>query len=182
MSAGDVALVDSHAHLDFGQFHGRIAEVLENAAPFHHLEDPLADDPMGGQPRQIAPPVLNAAGGDGPVLEGQQPGNGLEGGGFARTVGAQQGHDGPLRDAQGEALEDQDHLVVDHLDIVDFKQDRQTRLLTWVKVPMDNRYRLHRHQHRHQHRHRKRSTSPGSGAVSIPIPIVNPMRSIRWQD
>ena len=49
----------------------------------------------------------------------QQVRNGFQRRRFAGTVGAQQGDNLPLGDVQGNALEHQDHVVVNDLDVVD---------------------------------------------------------------
>ena len=96
-------------------------QVLEDATPFHDLEDALADDFFRIAVLNGLAVVQDGAIGDFAPLGLKQARDGLQGGGLPRAIGPQQGHDLPLMHFQGEALEDQDDLVVDDLDIVQLK-------------------------------------------------------------
>ena len=63
-----------------------------------------------------------AALGDVAALGAQQARDGLERGGLAGAVGPEEGDDAPLGDPQRDALQHEDHVVVDHLDVVDRQQ------------------------------------------------------------
>jgi hypothetical protein len=58
-----------------------------------------------------------------PALALEQVGDGAQRGRLARAVAAQDGRDACLGDLQRDALEHQDHVVVDDLDAVDVEND-----------------------------------------------------------
>ena len=66
------------------------------------------------------------------VFRFEQTTDGPQGRGLAGAVGAQQGHDITLGYAQTHPAKDLDNVVVNHLDIVDFKQARLGSRL-WFK-------------------------------------------------
>src|SRR3546814_4870215 len=72
----------------------------------------------GGQRIDAGAIQLDRALGDLATLRAQQVGDRLQGGGLARTVGAQQGDDTAARDLQRNPFQHQDDVVVDHLDVV----------------------------------------------------------------
>ena len=59
--------------------------------------------------------------GDFAALGVQQIGDRLERGGLASAVGAQQRDDAAARHVERDALQHEDHVIVDHLDVVDRK-------------------------------------------------------------
>ena len=67
--------------------------------------------------------VEDLALGDVAALGAQQVGDRLEGGGLARAVGAEQRHDLAVLHLERDALQHQDHVVVDHLDVLQ-REDR----------------------------------------------------------
>src|SRR5437867_2742743 len=69
------------------------------------------------------PSQLDGALGDGAALGGQQAGNRLERRRLAGAVGAEQRRDPTLADIDRHALEDEDHIVVDDLDVVERQHD-----------------------------------------------------------
>ena len=94
-------------------------QVLEPVPAFHDL-DYATPDQLGGV--ELVHPlaaVLHRALGHVAALGGEQVGDGLERRGLACPVGTQQGHDLPLLHFEGYALEHEDHVVVDDLDVVD---------------------------------------------------------------
>ena len=70
------------------------------------------------------------------ALGPQQVGDGLEGGRLAGPVGAEQADDAALGHLQGDALQDQDDVVVDDLDVVDGEKERAV-------FGLSTRFRLH---------------------------------------
>src|SRR5439155_3658158 len=96
----------------------RDRERLEDLAPFHHLHDTEPADLLRIPAVDPPPHELDAAVGHLAVLGLEQPRDGLERRGLARPVGAQQRHDLALGDVERESLEDQDHVTVDDLDVV----------------------------------------------------------------
>src|SRR3546814_4969392 len=68
-------------------------QVLEAVAPLHHLHHAGLYQVVGGQRIDAGALQLDRALGDLATLRAQQVGDRLQGGGLARTVGAQQGDD-----------------------------------------------------------------------------------------
>src|ERR1700738_3035616 len=104
--------------------HGNVLlhrEVLEDAPALHHLEDAAADDVLGRQRLDALPLQLDGAARHLALLALEQTGDGLERGALARPVGAEQRDDLLLLHLEGQALEDEDHVVVDDLDVVDLE-------------------------------------------------------------
>lgn len=58
-----------------------------------------------------------------PVLGDEEAGDGPKGGGLPRPVRAQEGGDPPFGDLEGDPPEHLDHVVVDHLNVVDEEED-----------------------------------------------------------
>ncbi len=109
--------------------HGEVlvhGQVLEHAAPFHHLEDAPADDVLRIHLLDAHAVQLDGAVGDFALLRAQEARDGFERGALARAVGAEQGDDLPLRHLEREALEDEDHVVVDDLDVGEPEHGRVT--------------------------------------------------------
>ena len=96
-------------------------EVLKAMPPFHHLDHTGLDHIGRITPLGALAPVGDAALGHFAPLRMQQVGDGLERGGLARAIAAQQRGDTPLGNAQAHAFQDEDHVIVDHLDIVDLQ-------------------------------------------------------------
>ncbi len=98
-------------------------QVLEDVAALHHLDD-AAPDHLGGvlaggsRRRRNSMLALGHLAPLGP----QQPRDGLERGGLARAVGPEEGDDALLGNLERHALQHEDHVVVDHLDVVDRQQ------------------------------------------------------------
>src|SRR5687767_6952859 len=92
--------------------------MLEAMPPFHHLADAAAHQLS----RAGAIDALAAEGdlslGDLAALGAQQVGDRLERGGLAGAIGAEQRDDAALLDLERDALQHEDHVVVDHLDAV----------------------------------------------------------------
>src|SRR3546814_969545 len=93
-------------------------QVLEAVAPLHHLHHAGFYQVVGGQRIDAGALQLDRALGDLATLRAQPVGDRLQGGGLARTVGAQQGDDTAARDLQRNPFQHQDDVVVDHLDVV----------------------------------------------------------------
>src|SRR5207302_7369485 len=79
--------------------HGEVlvhGQVLENAAAFHHLEDPAAYDLLRIERLDALAVELDGAVGDFALLRPQQSGDGLQRRALAGAVGSEEGHDLPL--------------------------------------------------------------------------------------
>ena len=90
---------------------------------FHHLHH-AALDQIGG--RQVFNPFaaqLDTALGHLATLALEQVGDGPQRGRLASTVATQNGHDAAFGHLQRDALEHQDHVVVDDLDAVDVENN-----------------------------------------------------------
>jgi hypothetical protein len=98
--------------------------VGDDPAAFHHLEYAAPDDLVRVDAIDLFAGEADVATGDSAVFGLQQAGDGFQRCRFAGPVGAQQGHDLAFRDLEAEATQDQDHVVVDDLDIVDREQGR----------------------------------------------------------
>src|SRR5262249_37811938 len=85
----------------------------------HYLHDAAPDDFVGIFMMEALALELDRALGDVPALGTQQPRHRLERGGLAGAVGPEEGDDAPLGDLQRHALQHEDHVIVDHLDVID---------------------------------------------------------------
>ena len=94
------------------------AEVGEHHAAFGHMGEAASDNFMGRQASDVFAFVQDFAG-----LGFEQAGDGLEGGGLAGAVGADEGDDAAGRDGQGDAVQRVDGTVTDR-QIVDLEQRR----------------------------------------------------------
>src|SRR5207237_10373456 len=94
-------------------------EVLEHAPPLEHLHDAAPHDVIRRQMVDALAGQLDRALGDGAALRGQQAGDRLERRRLAGAVGAEQRRDPAFADIDRHALEDEDHTVVDDLDVVE---------------------------------------------------------------
>ena len=97
-------------------------QVLEAVPAFHHLDDAELDQIGRGQRGDAPSRELDAALGDLAALGAQQIGDRLERRGLAGAVGAEQRDDAALGNLERDALEHQDDVVVDDLDVVDDEQ------------------------------------------------------------
>ena len=93
-------------------------EMLEAVPPLHDLDDTLPDQIRGGQRVDALALVEDRSLGHFTPFGAQQVGDGLQGRGLAGAVGAEEGDDAPLRQLEGDALQHENDVVVDHLDIV----------------------------------------------------------------
>ena len=84
------------------------SHLQKDPAAFRHQGQTLGDDLVAGDPAQILTQE-----GDGAGFAVQQAGNGVQRGGFAGTVGADQGNDLSLVDFKGDALDGVDAAVID---------------------------------------------------------------------
>ena len=91
-------------------------------APLHHLNETAFDHV--GRIERIDPLALieNAALGDGAPLGFDEVGDRLQGRGFSGPVGPEQGHDSTLGNLERNPPQHQDHVIVDHFDIVDAEE------------------------------------------------------------
>ena len=103
-------------------------QVLEHAAALEHLGDAAHDDVVRRQMVQPLAAELDRALGDLAAFRVQQPGDRLQRGGLARAVGAEQRGDLPLTGGERDALQHQDHAVVDDLDVVQRQHARSMHL------------------------------------------------------
>jgi len=55
------------------------------------------------------------------LLRAQQTGDRFERRRFARSISAQKSHNLPLFDLDGDAAQDQDHVTVDHFNVIEFQ-------------------------------------------------------------
>jgi hypothetical protein len=107
-------------------------EMLEDVAAFHHLHDPpphhlVRVPPVEGLAVQLDRPLCDV-----PPLGPEEPRDRLERGALACAVGPEEGDDAPLGDAERDALQHEDHMVVDHLDVVHRKEG--SRILRHVLI------------------------------------------------
>ncbi len=103
-------------------------QVLEDAPALHDVKESPPDEAVRGQGCDVDPVEADAAGGHRAVLQLEQVRDGLEEGGFAGSVGSEQGHDLSARDAQGQAAKHLDRPVVDDLDVVDVQEDARVHV------------------------------------------------------
>ena len=85
------------------------------------MEESVTHQFFGRRTLYIPAPETYFPGGHLPVFQGQQAGDALQRGGFARTIGTEERHNGALRHPQRQAPKNLHRLVVDHLDIIDFQ-------------------------------------------------------------
>jgi len=89
----------------------------------YHLHHAALDQIGGREVFNALAPQFDGALGDLAALALEQVGDGAQRGGLAGAVAAQDGHDAALRHLQRDALEHEDHVVVDDLDAVDVEND-----------------------------------------------------------
>ncbi len=86
-----------------------------------HIESSLLTPRRFAEADDVRAVVEDGPGGDLAVFPGQKAGDGLQGRGFARAIGSEQGGDAALGDIQGQPLQDQDHVVVDDFQVHDLQ-------------------------------------------------------------
>jgi hypothetical protein len=91
----------------------------EAVAAFHHLHAAAPHQLVRRTRLHLLAIEHDRALGDLATLGMQQVGNRLEGRGLAGAIGAEQRHDAALRHDERDALQHEDHVIVDHLDVVD---------------------------------------------------------------
>src|SRR5262245_27033933 len=92
--------------------------MSEAVSAFHDLDAPPTDELVRCKPVDPLAPVFDGALGDIAALCSQQVGYGLEGRRLAGTIRPQKSGDAALRDFERDALQYQDDVVIDDLDIV----------------------------------------------------------------
>src|SRR5947209_10633705 len=97
-------------------------EVLEDVPALHHLDDSALDDLGRVLPVDRLRLELDRALRHLTALGPEQPGDRLQGRALAGAVGPEKGDDAPLGDAERHPFQHEDHVVVDHLDVVDRQQ------------------------------------------------------------
>ena len=103
-------------------------EMAEAVAALHDLDAAAADELAGREPVDARAHELDGALRHLAALRQQQVGDGLQRRRLAGAVGAEQRHDGALGHGQRHALQHEDDVVVDHLDVVE-REDRRGRIL-----------------------------------------------------
>jgi hypothetical protein len=94
------------------------SQVLENAASFHHLNDPTAHECSRFRPIDPCAEELNAALGDLAALDMQEIRDGLQRRAFASAIGPEKSHNTPLGNDQRHPLQNQNNMVINHLNVV----------------------------------------------------------------
>src|SRR5436190_4260970 len=97
-------------------------KVLEAMPAFHHLADAALHQRRRIEPVDTVALMEDLALGDVAALGAQQVGDCLERGRLACAVGAEQRHDGSFLDVERHAPQDEDHVVIDDLDVLDREQ------------------------------------------------------------
>ena len=103
---------------------GAEAEVLldrqfgEDPSALEGLADSLAHDLGGGKVVNGLAVEGDLALGDLPILHVEDAADGAQRGGLAGAVGAEERHDLPVGDLQGDTTQHQDHIVVHDLDVL----------------------------------------------------------------
>src|SRR6058998_3478547 len=97
-------------------------EVLEDVPALHHLDDSTLDDlgrvlPVDRQCLELDRALRHVT-----ALGPEQPGDRLQGRALPGAVGPEEGDDAPLGDAERHPFQHEDHVIVDHLDVVDRQQ------------------------------------------------------------
>ena len=93
------------------------AQMLKTMAPLHHLHHATANQFGRGELVDPLALVFDRAFGHRAPLSAEDVGNRLDGGGLAGPIGAHQRDDPAFGHIQRDALEHQDDVIVDHLDI-----------------------------------------------------------------
>ena len=92
-------------------------QIFEDAPALHDLEDAAPDDDLGCQSLDALAEELDLPVGDLALLRVEQARDGLEGRALAGAVGPEERDDPPLGHLERQALQDEDHIVVDDLDV-----------------------------------------------------------------
>ena len=117
--------------------HGQFGE---QAPPFHHLGDPVADD-AGRRPLTDVEPVeADRPLGDPAAVSGQQPADRPQHRRLPGAVRAEQGDDRTGRDIEADPTEGDDHIAVDDLQVLD-RQHRVVRLVHTPPLVRSTRFR-----------------------------------------
>src|SRR5262249_18840393 len=103
-------------------------EMGEAVASFHHLNATASYQFVRAQRMHLCPGEHDRTFGDFAALGEQEVRDRLERGRLAGAVGPQQRNDLALGNLERDALEDEDDVVVDHLDIVDGQDRRRRRI------------------------------------------------------
>ncbi len=94
-------------------------QVLEHAPAFKHLRHAALDHVVGQETVEALAVELDAAFCDLAAFGTQQPGDRLQSRGLAGAVGAEEGGNMPLLGVQRDALQHQNHAVIDDFDVVE---------------------------------------------------------------
>ena len=103
MSPDDQVLLDRH--------------VTQDLSALHHMHDALGHPALDILACQVVASIAHSATRDFALLHGQHAGDGLERRTLACTVGTKKGRAAPLGHLEVDALECQDHLGVQDLEI-----------------------------------------------------------------
>ena len=112
-------------------------QVREQRPALMHLDHAAPHDVFRIQPVDALAVEVDAAARHLALLGVQQAGDGLECRRLTRAVSSQQGHDLPRADRQRDAPQNQDHVVVDDLDVIDLehRENPQISQITQIKNP-----------------------------------------------
>ena len=99
------------------------AQVAENAAALHDVDDPGRDDVDRVAVVDPLAVKIDRSGRDPPVFRADHVRNGLERGRLSGPVPAQKGHALPGRDRESDPFHRQDDVGVDDLDVVQLEHD-----------------------------------------------------------
>src|SRR5262245_61518838 len=95
--------------------------VLDDAAPFHYLEDAAMHDAVRRQARDLLAVEPDAAAGDLAVLDREQARDRLERRRLAGAVGAEEGGDAAATRRKAQAPQNENDVVEDDLDVLDLE-------------------------------------------------------------
>ena len=98
-------------------------QILEDLPALRDHGNPGFDDSVRIQGVDRVPQKLDGPAFQLSVLCFQDAGNGFQGGRLAGPVGPQQGDHRAFRNLQRDPLKDQDHLIVNHFNIIDFEHE-----------------------------------------------------------
>ena len=96
--------------------------MLKTVTTFHHLNHAPTHQFIGRQAVYILSLKSYGPFGHITALSAQQVGNRLERGGLARAIGAKQGYNASFHDFERDPFQHEDHMVIDHLNVVDHQQ------------------------------------------------------------
>ena len=95
--------------------------MLEDPPSFHHLADAELDDLRGVAVGDRRTAVGDRPVGDLAVLGRKQAGDRLERGRLAGAVRPEKCHDLAVADGERQPSQDEDHLLIDHLDVLELE-------------------------------------------------------------